>query len=71
MTTAGKVQIVWRWKPAYVARGCPIGWSFAAHGATYDRADAETMAALLRSHGKETRFLPVATGTGRKEYNRA
>lgn len=71
MTGAARVQILWRWKRDYVARGCSIGWRFAAHGATYERADAESFAALLRSHGKETRFLPVTTGTGRREYNRA
>ena len=71
MTSAAKVQIVWRWKPAHIARGCPIAWSFAAHGATYDRAEAEAMAALLMGHGKEARFLPVAVGTGKREYNRA
>lgn len=58
----GRVQIVWRWKAAHVPAGVPIRWSFAAHGAAWDRPEAEEMAALLRSHGKAVKLLPVPVG---------
>jgi len=52
-------QIVWKWKVRHAPPGEPIRWKFAAHGAPYDRGEAEETAALIRSHGKMTRFLPL------------
>lgn len=63
--TGGLVQIVWRWKAEHCPAGVPIRWQFAAHGATWERAEAEEMAALIRSHGKATRLLPVPMGRER------
>ena len=62
---AGRVQIVWRWKAAHVPAGVPIRWSFAAHGAAWEREQADEMARLLESHGKIVRFLPVPVGAER------
>lgn len=56
---AARVQIVWKWKPRHAPDDKPIRWQFAAHGAAYDRGNAEEHAALLRSHGKLVRFLPL------------
>lgn len=57
-----QVQIIWRWKAEYVPKGAPIRWLFVAHGAAYDRGDADEMAALIRSQGKMVKFLPIPTG---------
>lgn len=52
------VQIIWKWKARHAPAGEPIRWHFAAHGAAWGKGEAETMAALLRSHGKTVRLLP-------------
>lgn len=57
------VQIIWRWKAAHCPKGVPIRWTFAAHGAAWGTAEAEQMAALLRSHGKIVRLLPCGKGS--------
>lgn len=58
----GRVQILWRWKAAHVPAGVEIRWQFAAHGAAWERPEADEMAALLKSHGKAVKLLPVPTG---------
>lgn len=57
-----QVQIIWRWKTKHVPKGDSIRWSFVAHGAGYDRTDAEELAAIIRSHGKIVKFLPIPIG---------
>ncbi|MBP53141.1 MAG: hypothetical protein CMG88_03675 [Marinobacter sp.] len=59
MTRPGKVQILWRWKSGHAPAGESIRWHFAAHGATWERREADEMAALLKSHGKAVRLLSV------------
>lgn len=57
--SAKQVQIVWIWKREHLPEGETRKWHFAAHGARYDREEAELTAALIQSHGKATRFLPI------------
>lgn len=57
-----RVQIVWRWKKSHLPKGESRRWHFVAHGAPYDRDHADEFSKLIQSHGKDTKFLPLAKG---------
>lgn len=59
LVSAGKVQVLWQWKRRHAPAGEVIRWHFVAHGAQYDRGNAEEIAALMRSHGKRVRIIPI------------
>lgn len=54
-----RYQLIWKWRKAHCPEGEAIRWHFSAHGARYEKASADEMAALLRSHGKIVRYLAV------------
>lgn len=54
-----RAQIAWRWKAKHLPQGEVRRWRFAAHGAPYSGDSLADMVALIRSHGKEVRLLPV------------
>ena len=54
-----RVQILWIWKAKHLPKGEVRRWHFAAHGARYESDSAAEMAALLRSHGKQVKLLPL------------